>query len=173
MYFIPTVFSAGRGLKEIYNEGGRACEAYARTRGNPGDKVTAEVLAGLLYNPKQDIRAALELVIKAIYVPSDVETLHRMADLFEQAEDAFFSAMPTTGKPGQYDNIILLMPREQQTSFLEYFKKMDHASMVQYTHTMQGLLDRARYLKNFVENRAEIELLINCLANTIKEVEVN
>ena len=65
------------------------------------------------------------------------------------------------------------MPREQQTSSLEYFKKMDHASMVQYTHVMQGLLYRARYLKNFVENRAEIVLLINCIANTIKEVEVN
>ena len=58
-YFVPTLFHACQNLKDLFADGGLACESYARTRGNPADKVTIEVIARILSNPEMDTNNAL------------------------------------------------------------------------------------------------------------------
>jgi hypothetical protein len=171
LYFIPTTFATGNQLQQIYAEGGRACEAYARTRGNAGDKVTIEVVAKLLSNPRADIKTLLKAVLKDIYAPKNNQALSELTEVFIQAERAFFENIPAFGKNNQYDKVILLLPREQSKSSIEYFKRMDSRSRVNYAATLKKLLRQSLGIKQQVKNQVVMELLINSIGNSIVEVE--
>lgn len=171
LYFIPTTFATGNQLQQIYAEGGRACEAYARTRGNAGDKVTIEVVARLLKNPRADIKMLLKNVLKEIYAPKNKQALNELTEVFIQAERAFFENIPAFGQNNQYDKVILLLPREQIKSSIEYFNRMSSGSRVKYAETLKILLRQSLGLKQHLKNQAATELLINSIRNTIAEAE--
>jgi hypothetical protein len=166
-YFIPTVFSSGSRLKQIFSEGGRACEAYARTRGNPGDRVTIEVIAKLLSDPSQDIVTVLRTVLNEIYVPVNDKVLNRLAEIFIRAENAFFDYAFVKDISGHDDMIILLMSRDSRVSAPEYFRQMDPSSRAKYAAVLKQLLDDAKNLEPGVRQTGSIDLLIACLGNQL------
>ena len=81
IYFIPTVLTTGQQIKEIFKEGGLSCEAYARTRGNPGDRLTIDVAARLLSNPKSSVQAILKKVLQEEYHPVNHETTKKLEEI--------------------------------------------------------------------------------------------
>ena len=170
-YFIPTTFATCSQLKEIYKEGGRACEAYARTRGNSGDKVTIEVVTALLSDPSMDIEKELRKVIKDIYIPANDRVLSQLTDIYEQAESLFFHYIPTLNTCNQYDKVILLGSRDMSTNSIEYFNKMDKKSKADYVTSIKDLLEKTNKIKNEVENSEEMELLLRSISNMIVQLE--
>ena len=167
LYFVPTVYHAGKKLKAQYEDGGRACEAYARTRGNPGDEVTGEVIGKILKDPSADITKLLKETIEFIYRPADNKTTSKLAVLFKEAEESFFDNIPDEG----FDrNIILLMPREQQIPQSTYLKLMQPSAREKYKKTMEKIHSQLLEIKHRMGNSEKTELLIQCIENVINEI---
>ena len=167
LYFVPTVYHTCQNLKELFEDGGRACEAYTRTRGNPGDEVTGEVIGKILKDPSADIIKLLKETIEFIYRPADNKTTSKLAAIFKEAEEAFFASIPENG----FDrNVILLMPRESQKPESTYLKLMRPSARESYKKTMQKILSRLLEMKNRMGNPEKTELLIQCIENVINEI---
>ncbi len=170
-YFVPTLFHASQNLKNLYADGGLACETYARTRGNPGDKVTIEVIAKILSNPEMDTNKALEEVIRSIYQPVDKATSAELASVFQEAENAFFLNSRKIGMNDFFKEIVLLIPRDGKGIEDSYLKAMDAESRSNYLKTIQNLSERANQLANKVGNQKELKLISDCLANILKPTD--
>jgi hypothetical protein len=166
-YFVPTLFHACQNLKDIFADGGLACETYARTRGNPGDEVTVEVIAKILSNPEMDNMKALTEVIKTLYRPLDAATLSDLANIYQEAENAFFMNSRKLGMNEFCKDIILLIPRDGTGIADSFLKNMDELSRLAYRKTIRSLADRVKQIKSKVGNQDEINLLSECLQNIL------
>jgi len=168
-YFVPTLFHACKNLKDLFADGGRACETYAHTRGNPGDKVTIEVIAKILSNPKIDINKALAEVIHNIYQPKDQNALYELTAIFQEAEMAFFTNTRKQGINDFSKKILLLIPRDGQGIDDNYLKYMDYASRLNYLAILKNLSERVARLKTKVANQKELNLISDCLKNVLNQ----
>ncbi len=168
-YFIPTVHNTGQRLINLYKDGGRACETYARTRGNPGDKVTVEVIAQLLSDPNKEINIALAEVLTEMYIPENDGALATLLEIYNKAENAFFTNYPKNNNNGQYHDIILLMPRNQKEPSSRYIEYMTPDARRKYAQTMESLNAQASQLVNQVGDQQNLELLLRCLSNAYNE----
>ena len=171
MYFVPTVFETCKQLQNLHALGADACEAYARTRGNPADRVTIEVVARTLANPMINIDHALVTVLKEIYQPSDTGALQTLVDIFSIAEEAFFKNRPVSNPQQQYNNVILLMPREQQISRIDLFDSFTVASKEKYLSALKTLPSKCEKISSSIGNKSEIALLKTCIENTIFQLK--
>jgi hypothetical protein len=135
-YFVPTLFHACQNLKDLYHDGGLACETYARTRGNPGDKVTVEVIARILSNPEMETNDALAEVIKNIFQPKDQASLNELTVIYKEAEQAFFRYAQKKEMNEFSKNIILLVPRDGTGIEDNYLKNMESSSRQAYKEVM-------------------------------------
>jgi hypothetical protein len=169
VYFVPTLFHACQNLKNLFADGGLSCETYARTRGNPADKVTIEVLAKILSNPKMDTHEALKEVIQFIYKPSDPSALSELASVFQAAEAAFFLNSRKIGMNDFSKEILLLIPRDGQGIDNSYLDAMDSASRLNYLSSMKNLSQRVDHLKNKVGNQVELNFLSDCLNHVLQQ----
>jgi hypothetical protein len=168
-YFVPTVHSTGQRLINLFVEGGRACETYARTRGNPGDKATVEVIEQLLSNPDKDIEAALAEVLAEMYKPKNDKALATLIEIYDKAEEAFFTNYPENSNNGQTHDIILLMPRNQKVPSSNYIECMAPDAREKYAQAMESILAKASTLEDQVGDRQNLELLSRCLTSAYKE----
>jgi hypothetical protein len=168
-YFVPTVFHSCQNLKDLFADGGLACETYARTRGNPADKVTIEVIAKILSNPEMDINKALKEVIQNIYQPVDQAALSELAAIFQEAEEAFFLNSRKIGLNDFSKDILLLIPRDGQGIDDNYLKAMDSGSRLNYLKTIKRLSEKAGQLKTKVGNQKELNMLSDCLNQVMQQ----
>jgi len=166
-YFVPTFNRSCKKIKELYLDGGRACETYVRTRGNTGDEVTIEVIAGILNNPGKDTEMELKDVLKRIYKPIDAQALQEMVAIFNTAEDAYFH-----NAKGDKE-IILLMHRDITTPSSQYLVEMSPASRATYRSIMNDMYKRAVQLKDKVNNHEKYQALLHCMENLLKEIDLN
>jgi hypothetical protein len=168
-YFVPTLFHACKNLKDLFADGGLACETYARTRGNSGDKVTIEVIAKILSNPELDVNKALSEVLKTEYQPVDQAALLELSAIFQKAEEAFFTNTRKIGMNDFCKDILLLIPRDGQGIDENFLKAMDSASRLNYLTTMKNLSERVDRLKTKVANQKELNLISDCLKNVLNQ----
>jgi hypothetical protein len=168
-YFVPTLLHACQNLKNLFADGGLACETYARTRGNPGDKVTIEVIAKILSNPEMDVNKALAEVIQNIYQPVDKASLAELVTVFKEAENAFFLNSRKLGMNDFSKEILLLIPRDGKGIGDSYLKNMDEPSKTAYMETIKKLSERVNRLKSKVVNQKELSLIADCLNNVMQQ----
>jgi len=166
-YFVPIINRSCQRIKELYNDGGRACETYVRTRGNIGDEVTIEVIAAILNDPLKDIETALNETLRRIYQPADEKALQELAMIYRNAEDAFFN-----NAKGDKE-VILLMPRGNTTPSSRYLVDMSTDSRASYQSVMKDLFTRALQLKDKVNNHEKYQSLVHCLETVLREIELN
>jgi hypothetical protein len=166
-YFVPIIKRTCQRLKDLYNEGGKACETYVRTRGNIGDEVSVEVIASILNDPNKDTETALNETLKKVFEPSDTKALQELAVIFNKAEDAFF--MNATGDMG----VILLMPRNNTTPSSRYLKDMSASSRARYQIEMKGIYYRIIRIKDKIKNQEKYQVLLKCLGNVLREIDLN
>ena len=168
LYFIPTVYHTCQRLIDIYKDGGMASDAYARTRGNPGDKATIEAVARILTNPETDITTALRETLEVIYKPVNKNVLSELVSIYREAEDAFFSNYPGSDK-----DLIEVMPRGQATPESNYFMIMEPSSKKAYVQAINSLYTRVMELSGEVENGHELELLKQCFTNILHQINLS
>jgi len=165
-YFVPTLKRSCQRIKELYLDGGRACETYVRTRGNIGDEVTIEVIANILNNPKKDTQTALKETLKRIYQPSDAKVLQELVAIYNNAEDAYFNNV--TGDK----EVILLMPRNLTRPSSKYLTDMAPVSRASYQSIMTEVYDRALVLKDKINNKEKFQSLLVCLVKVLHEIDL-
>jgi hypothetical protein len=169
-YFVPTVYRTGQRLKELYNDGGRACEAYVRTRGNPGDEITIEVVAKLLSNPENDITTILEESLQDLFHPENELILKELVNIYHEAEDAFFNYCYAENQHSQYKDIILLMPRDLVNPESTYLKNMTIDNLRAYESIMKNIETRILIISDHVNNQDKIKQLSKCITTVIGEI---
>jgi hypothetical protein len=170
-YFVPTIYHTCARLKQLHIKGARACEAYMRTRGNPGDKVTVEVVGRFLSNVEIDLDSVLLGVIREMFHPASMSVLTELVEIFKIAENAFFDLRPKSNNNGQYYDVIELMPRKQRVPTLTYFASFTAHSRETYHAIMKSLLHRAEKLKDGVRQDVEFNRLVSSLRNTLEQLE--
>jgi hypothetical protein len=166
-YFVPTFKRSCQRIRELYNDGGRACETYVRTRGNIGDEVTIEVIASILNDPGKETYLALKETLKRIFQPSDATALKDLSTIFNKAEDAFFDN--TSGDK----EVIQLMPRNNTTPSSRYLKDMSASSRARYQIEMKGIYYRIIRIKDKIKNQEKYQALLKCLGNVLREIDLN
>jgi hypothetical protein len=169
-YFVPTVFRTGQRIKELYSDGGRACEAYARTRGNPGDEITIEVVAKLLNNPGREISDALEETLQQVFQPENEKVLSELVHIYHDAENAFFNDVFVENREDQYNDIILLMPRNQKVPESTYLKGLSDTGFNAYKTAMQNIQSRILSISGHVGNQDKMKQLDKCIATIMREI---
>ncbi|MFC2123593.1 hypothetical protein ACFLU5_02180 [Bacteroidota bacterium] len=165
-YFVPTAKRACRNLQELYQDGGRACEVYYRSRSNPGDEITVEVIANLLSNPAMPYENVLKSTLSFLYQPADDAAMQEFVEILSEAEDAFFN---NTREDRQ---IILLLSRGALEPSSEYLEKMPTESLMAYKSVMSDLYDRANSLSNKVNNQEKFRKVLVCFENVIEEIRL-
>jgi hypothetical protein len=165
-YFVPTIKRSCQRIKELYIDGGRACETYVRTRGNIGDEVTIEVIANILNNPTKDTQTATKETLKRIFQPSDDKVLQELVSIYNTAEDAYFNNV--TGN----DEVILLMPRTLTRPSSKYLTDMTPVSRASYQSIMTDVYNRALVLKDKVNNKEKFQSLLICLVKVLNEIDL-
>lgn len=168
-YFVPTLFHTGRLLKNLYADGGLACETYARTRGNPGDLVAGEVIARILANPEVDVQLALSEVLQKLYKPINKVALDELIKIYSVAEDAFFSNYRKKDKNFNFKDIILLVPRDGTGIENSYLHNMDSSSRMNYKKVIEALTICVSDLKNKVQNKKELKKLGQCFEQVLTQ----
>jgi len=89
-WFLPCGVRSARLLRELWREGGTACEYFYRPFANPVEEVSwrvgARILAAPETTPEESLREAVEAVYGAGGAARD-----SLADWFARGEDAYFS----------------------------------------------------------------------------------
>lgn len=165
-YFVPTLKRSCQRIKELYQDGGRACETYVHTRGNLGDEVTIEVMAGILNNPGEDIQTELKKTLKWMFKPLSAYALQEMATIFNNSEEAYFN----NAKGDQ--EVILLMRRDVTIPSSQYLVEMSPASRTNYKSVMRDVYNRAVRLKDKVGNKEKYQSLLHCLEKVLSEIDL-
>lgn len=89
-YFLPHGLRSAQALKDLYADGGRACEYHYRLFANPGDEVSWRTGAMILSRPDTTPQAALRAALTKVYGVTG-QALTDLADWYTRAEDAYFT----------------------------------------------------------------------------------
>ena len=163
-YFIPTIYRAGQRLKNLYADGGRACETYMRTRVNPADELSVEATALLERHIDMPVSSAVRTVLRDIYQPRDLNTLTALEAVFRQAEEAYFDN-------AVQQDIILLSAREITVSEIPgVYRQMSPAQRANYLTRLRGVRNSARALLPRVGNKARLQILLRCVGRAIDDL---
>ena len=87
---VPCGLGSARSLRELYADGGRACEYFYRPFANPVEEVSWRTGAAILSSPQTTPEAALERAVSRVYGVSGAG-IRQLADWFARAESAYFS----------------------------------------------------------------------------------
>ncbi|MBP8128727.1 MAG: hypothetical protein KA184_04040 [Candidatus Hydrogenedentes bacterium] len=125
-YFLPYPKRTSAAIREHYEDGARGSMIYQGPMVNPAVEVNTAVAGRLLQDPHRDVLDTLEEVIDIYYRPRTQDARQGVADLFCNAEDAFFDAWPETLKqdphrPGELHVEVLFADSPQRTLYLEQY----------------------------------------------------
>jgi len=163
-YFIPTAKRTCKNLQELYRDGGRACEVYYRSRSNPGDEITVEVIAKILSNPTMDFNDALKSTLSFLYLPADESTMQEFMHILSEAEDAYFDLAAGDKQ------IILLLSRGATEPSSEYLENMSPESLIEYKTVMSNLYERVKVLSGKINNQEKFTKLLECFENVLRDI---
>ncbi len=164
-YFIPTYYRASSRLKDLFADGGRACETYFRERGNPGDAVTSDVLGAIESNVSADISTTAQSIL-SVFSPVDNSALTDLEKLFKDAEDAYFNNAPSNNV-----EIILLQARATTIPQLpDYLTNMSSDGKTNYDNALRTLYSTATNLLTRINNKDKMQLVIRCIGRAINDL---
>jgi hypothetical protein len=89
-WFLPCGLRSARLLRELWQEGGTACEYFYRPFANPVEEVSWRVGARILASPETTPEESLREAVEAVYRVSG-PARDSLADWFARGEDAYFS----------------------------------------------------------------------------------
>ncbi|MGQ9608735.1 MAG: hypothetical protein ACUVWN_05515 [bacterium] len=89
-WFVPCGLSSAQAIKNLWHDGGNACEYFYRPFANPVEEVSWRTGAITLKNPNIELYDALSKALSAVY-EVDNKSLETLTDWFSHAERAYFS----------------------------------------------------------------------------------
>jgi hypothetical protein len=93
-WFLPTLKRVGDHLRQLASDGGRACEYFFHILANPGDEISMWLAGRTLADPVTPWEKHLQDSIEPLYGVTRISTRDALAQLFLDAEDAYFKHLP-------------------------------------------------------------------------------
>jgi len=90
-WFLPYTKRTAEALKEQYDVGARGCLFYQGPVANPGTEMNIAFSGRILADPGKDYDQVLAEVIEDIYKPENAEAEKKLAEIFQRAEEIYFS----------------------------------------------------------------------------------
>jgi hypothetical protein len=165
-WFLPMLKRRSIATQKLFAGGGRAVENYMHLIKNPGEEVSLLLAAALEKNPSLSWEAELKRIINEIYQPKDAGSLQYLADLFIKAEDLYYEFATGVGE------IISLEPLVSNTAGPAIYlrDKMTADGMIEYKKNLCVLRSIINSLKPKVTNEVKMNLIIQCIESTIKDL---
>ena len=89
-WFLPCGLHSAKALKQLWNDGGKACEYFYRPFANPVEELSWRVGAMIFKNPEISPEDLLNEAVKAVYGLSESDS-KKLSEWFIRAENAYFS----------------------------------------------------------------------------------
>jgi len=89
-WFLPCGLSSAKAIKQLWDDGGMACEYFYRPFANPVEELSWRVGAMILKNPDISPEDSLYEAVKAVYGLGESDS-KKLTEWFIRAENAYFS----------------------------------------------------------------------------------
>lgn len=89
-WFLPCGLSSAKAIKQLWDDGGMACEYFYRPFANPVEELSWRVGARILKNPDISPEDSLYEAVKAVYGLGESDS-KKLTEWFIRAENAYFS----------------------------------------------------------------------------------
>jgi len=168
-WFLPCLERAAPYIARAYADGARACELYFRILENPGDEISFHCCARTIANPTGDWRTYLAEAIQEIYTPRDEATARALADVFLQAEAAYFESTREMPRVGTISLEPLVSDHAGEPIYLTRY--LDPASMARYGAELLKVQSQARALMGSVGAPGRIAKIVRCIDGVMQDID--
>ena len=130
------------------------------------------MVAKLLNNPDKEIVTALEESLQEVFQPKNDHVLAELVQIYRDAENAFFTYVFKENKTDQYNDIILLMSRDQKIPESSYLKGLSSSHLRAYEKTMKDIQSGISSISGQLENEVKMKMLKKCIDTVISEISM-
>jgi hypothetical protein len=165
-WFLPTAKRDAVHLRELYADGGRACEYFFHILANPGDEVTFRTVGRVLSNPQAGWEGPLAAGVEETFEIRSRAARDEMAALFVRAEDAYFNGLPEAAS-----GTISLEPLvSSQPGAPVYIRNRLSAEQAQaYGAGLRALIPAFEKLHSQVGRKDKLDTVLRCLRNASED----
>ena len=166
-WFLPTARTQGERLKELADNGGRACEYFFHIRANPGDEVSFWVAGKLLSDIATPWQKHLSATLEQLYDVSKPATVDGLASLFVEAEDAYMKSI----KP-MFGGDISMEPLVEDHAGPPIYltKRLTAEGRAQYHAALQRIAQGFRKIAPDVPEKTRMAKILRCIENVQKDL---
>ena len=166
-WFLPTARTQGEHLKELADNGGRACEYFFHIRANPGDEVSFWVAGKLLSDIGTPWQKHLNSTVEQLYKVSKPATAGGLAELFVEAEDAYMKRI----KPFLSGDISMEPLVEDHAGPPIYLtQRLTGEARAQYGRDLQRIEQGFRRIAADIPEKTRISKILRCLSNVQRDL---
>ena len=167
-WFLPTLKNVAAHLQELSAEGGRACEYFFHILANPADEISFWLAGKVLSDPTRPWEKHLEDSIEELYRIRRKEIRDALAQLFLDAEQAYFRHLPAR-MSGTISMEPLVSDKPGPPIYLT--KRMSEEQRAAYAAELAGIKVRAEKLLPEMPqpSKPKMERVIRCLNNVLKD----
>jgi hypothetical protein len=165
-WFLPVLRRSGEHLRQLSEEGGRACEYFFHILKNPGDEISFWLTGRVLSEPATAWQKHLAGVVEQLYGTTAPGVRDGIAELFLRAEDAYFRHLPpsvcgtisleplVSGRPGPPIYLRRLSPEQRRA----------------YASELAAIRSGFEKLLSALPRQEKVRSILRCLDNTGKDL---
>jgi len=161
-WFLSTARTQGEHLRDLADDGGRACEYFYHILANPGDEVSFYVAGKTMMDMRTPWREHLRTTIEELYRVTRTSTLDALVNLFIQAEDAYFTRIPAVFS-GTISMEPLVGDRPGPPVYLT--ERMTAEQRRSYAVDLENIAEGFRRIAADVPERARVAKILQCIQN--------
>jgi hypothetical protein len=169
-WFVPCGLGSARSLKDLWNDGGTACEYFFRPFANPAEEVAWRTGARILTSPETEPKEALVEAVSAVYGVKG-KTAKELAEWYDRGEQAYFSRSNVKVGDASLSLEPLIWTENPSAPGPPQYVK-DHLTII-------GKMDYVRDLKQLKQELAAMDIpdqeamqkTLTCIDGTINECE--
>lgn len=167
-WFLPTLRRTVANLQGLYADGGRAVENYMRLSNNPSDDVSIRLALAVEQAPTSDWQPMLLAILDQLYMPRSVEARDGLAELFLDAEDAYFEHTHDLRPSAVISLEPLVSDRPGQPIYLTNYMTSD--GLASYRMRLERLRAQARSLEDAVGDQERLRYVGHCITRALEDV---
>ncbi|MGH2534815.1 MAG: hypothetical protein ACRDJW_21355 [Thermomicrobiales bacterium] len=168
-WFLPCLASAASHIYELAASGGGACELFFRITANPGDEISLLTCGRLLNDPDGNWRRCLMASVREVYEPADDATAEAVADLFLQAEAAYFDNAHEMTRVGTISMEPLVSDHAGEPVYL--IDHMDSAALDRYETALREVQADALRLVDAVAAPERVRKIARCIDGVMRDID--
>ena len=155
-WFLPQTIQEGKSIQSAYTMGAKGYTWCSGPIANPGEMITTCFRGKLLSNPGMDPQNCLMLILRDLYKPRSEKALTALVNGVEGVEKSYAWDM---------------LPKVLHAEMFDYLRRLDHKQRADFGKSVQQFHDVVERIREEYEEQEQIERLLICLKNVLKDVE--